>query len=80
MDTRCLTPPSRDVSEVGSYYRVLHSTSHQSFPWKSLQKPKFPTKVSLFPLGNSFGENPHYKQPVPADISCNRLALHVQEG
>lgn len=51
-----VTPSSQNVFEVGSYYRVLHSTSHQSFPWKSLRQPKFPTKVSLFPLGNSFGE------------------------
>ena len=59
---------SWNVLEVKSYYKMLQSTAHSSFPWRILWKSKIPTKVSFFffflffsfffPLDSSFGKIP----------------------
>lgn len=34
--------------KVSLYYRVLTRSSDQSFPWKSIWKPKVPSRVTFF--------------------------------
>lgn len=41
-------PSSRSVFAVKSYYKMLKPPVGLPFPWKSLQKPKVPTKVVVF--------------------------------
>ena len=48
-------PSSPNVFEVRSYYKILHSTFHFSFPWRSLWKPKVPSKVSFFIWTSTLG-------------------------
>lgn len=55
-------PSSQTVFVVKSYYRVLQSKSHQSFPWNSLWNPKLPK--------GQIWENSNYRQPPEVEISC----------
>lgn len=40
LDTLCWNPSPLNVFEVKSYYKMLHSTPHLSFPWCCMWKPK----------------------------------------
>lgn len=50
MNKFCWKLSSQDIFDVRSYYKGLHSSSHISFPWKTVQKLNVPTKVSFFLL------------------------------
>ena len=47
-DKICWMPAKKMIFEVGSYYRVLTESSDQSFPWKSIWKPKDLSRVAFF--------------------------------
>ena len=46
-DKICWMPAKKMIFEVGSYYRVLTESSDQSFPWKSIWKPKDLSRVAF---------------------------------
>ena len=48
VDELCWIPSSKQTFDLRSFYRALHSSTQLSFPWKSIWKPKVPTKVSFF--------------------------------
>ena len=48
VDELCWIPPSKQTFDVRSFYRAVHSSIQLSLPWKSIWKPKVPTKVSFF--------------------------------
>ena len=48
VDQLCWKPSASGVFYVKSFYKVLCSTTHSSFPWKPLWRLKVPTKVSFF--------------------------------
>ena len=48
VDKLCWIPSSKQTFDLRSFYRALHSSTQLSFPWKSIWKPKVPTKVSFF--------------------------------
>lgn len=47
----CWQPAKRRGFKVCSYYRVLNTASNHSFPWKSIWKPKVPSRVFFFFFG-----------------------------
>jgi hypothetical protein len=47
-DTMCWKPAPQKGFKVNSYYRVLFSRDNISFPWKSIWKPKVPSRVAFF--------------------------------
>uniref|UniRef100_A0A7N2LMH3 RWD domain-containing protein n=1 Tax=Quercus lobata TaxID=97700 RepID=A0A7N2LMH3_QUELO len=47
LDTLCWNPSPLNVFEVKSYYKMLHSTPHLSFPWCCMWKPKVSSKVII---------------------------------
>jgi hypothetical protein len=48
VDRVCWTPSSQITFEVESFYRVILCTTPLFFPWKSVWKPKVPSKVIFF--------------------------------
>jgi len=42
------TPPSSQKFTVNSYYTLLQSSEHSSFPWRSIWKVKAPPCVAFF--------------------------------
>jgi len=47
-DKICWIPSRRKSFEVKSYYKVLSSPIHSSFPWKSIWKVKVLPRVAFF--------------------------------
>jgi len=47
-DKICWIPSRKKSFEVKSYYKVLSSPIHSSFPWKSIWKVKVPPRVVFF--------------------------------
>jgi hypothetical protein len=47
-DNLCWKPTTQKGFKVSSYYEVLNSREDYSFPWKSIWKPKVPSRVSVF--------------------------------
>ena len=47
-DTICWNPSSNKVFSVNSYYKVLTSPNHRSFPWKRVWKSLVPSKINFF--------------------------------
>ena len=47
-DKICWIPTKRRGFEVQSYYQVLTGSIDQSFPWKTIWKPKVPPRVAFF--------------------------------
>ena len=41
---------------VHSYYKVLTKSIDESFPWKTVWKPKVPSRFAFFCMDCSFGE------------------------
>ncbi|XP_065615916.1 serine/threonine-protein kinase CTR1 [Quercus suber] len=61
--TTLMNQSSCNIFEVKSYYKMLHSTAHLSFPWRSLQKPKVQIKdvaVKIL-MGQDF-HTQHFKE------------------
>uniref|UniRef100_A0A2N9I5S7 Reverse transcriptase zinc-binding domain-containing protein n=1 Tax=Fagus sylvatica TaxID=28930 RepID=A0A2N9I5S7_FAGSY len=48
IDNICWNPSSNKVFSVNSYYKVLTSPTHRSFPWKRVWKSLVPLKVNFF--------------------------------
>lgn len=48
MDKFCWKLSSREMFDVHSYYKALHSSSHISFPWKTVWKPNVQQKLVSF--------------------------------
>jgi hypothetical protein len=55
-DTMCWQPALQQGFKVSSYYRVLSSRDDISFPWKSIWKPKVPSRVAFFVWVASLGK------------------------
>ena len=47
-DKMCWTPAKSRGFEVSSYHQTLLGVCTQSFPWTSIWKQKFPSKVTFF--------------------------------
>ena len=47
-DNICWNPSSNKVFSVNSYYKVLTSPNHRSFPWKRVWKSLVPSKINFF--------------------------------
>jgi hypothetical protein len=47
MDSMVWTPSSRHGFAVKSYYTMLHSGEHSSFPWKSIWKVNAPPRIAF---------------------------------
>ena len=46
-DKKCWMPAKSRGFEVSSYHWALFGVCNQSFPWRSIWKPKVPSKVAL---------------------------------
>uniref|UniRef100_A0A2N9IDI8 Reverse transcriptase zinc-binding domain-containing protein n=1 Tax=Fagus sylvatica TaxID=28930 RepID=A0A2N9IDI8_FAGSY len=55
-DIMCWQPALQKGFKVSSYYRVLSSRDDSSFPWKSIWKPKVPSRVAFFVWAASLGK------------------------
>ena len=47
-DKMCWKPAKRRGFEVSVYYRVLTCADDHSFAWKSIRKPKIPSRATFF--------------------------------
>ena len=55
-DKICCMLAKKSSFKVSLYYRVLTGSSDQSFPWKSIWKPKVPSRVTFFFLIVALGK------------------------
>jgi hypothetical protein len=55
MDSMVWTPSRHHGFAVKSYYTMLHSGEHSSFPWKSIWKVKSPPRIAFLLWATSLG-------------------------
>ena len=73
--SQCWKPSASEVLDVISFYKVLCSTTHSSFPWRPLWRLKVPTKVSFFMWTAALGclltmDNLQKSEVVVLDLCC----------
>jgi len=55
VDSMAWTPSRRNGFEGKSYYSMLKSGDHSSFPWKSIWKVKAPPRIAFFLWATTLG-------------------------
>jgi hypothetical protein len=56
-DKMCWIPARKKSFQVKSYYKVLSSPIHSSFPWKSIWKVTVPPESGILCVDGNFREN-----------------------
>ncbi len=64
--------------QVRSYYKVLVNVGNITFPWKSLWKPKVPSRVLFFCLGCFIGKKFNSREFTEKKYNIGKLVLSMQ--